>query len=302
MRSCDVELVFLSRAENKLGLIDLDFSGRPLLREQVLEGCGLLAMTEDRRALVCASPGGGLQRLHRNATRGADAPLASEAHWRSPDSGTPVLAVLGDGRPLVATRAGLVALSPAAPPTVIWRPTAALADLTLTGVAVGDDGHAAYATAWRERDGRGEGVVVDLLGGEVALAGLGRLAAPRLENGWLWLLDLDRDDLCVVDPESGLCEVVARCPGRVRGLALAGDRALVGLSPSRLARPRWPEAPDRFHGLALIDTHHGMPAEWLALDGVGGTIDDVALIATRARPDDLGASGSRAILTLLPPS
>jgi uncharacterized protein (TIGR03032 family) len=89
---------------------------------------------------------------------------------------------------------------------------------------------------------------------------------------------------------------VAFCPGFLRGLAIKGRYALVGLS-----KPRY----DRFEGLVLderlaradsepwcgvqaIDLETGVCVEWFRIDGAVSEIYDVALMPHVACPMSLG--------------
>jgi uncharacterized protein (TIGR03032 family) len=103
--------------------------------------------------------------------------------------------------------------------------------------------------------------------------------------------------LGTVDPASRSFSALAFCPGYARGLAFAGDRALVGLSLARENRT--------FSGLALdgalkqngaearcgmlvIDTQSGDTTEWLRLEGVVRELYDVAVLPGVRNPSALG--------------
>ena len=57
--------------------------------------------------------------------------------------------------------------------------------------------------------------------------------SPCGHQGHVWLLDSGRGALVHVDPADGHVDTVARFPGYVRGLAMVGDLAFVGLSKIR---------------------------------------------------------------------
>jgi uncharacterized protein (TIGR03032 family) len=110
----------------------------------------------------------------------------------------------------------------------------------LNGLAM-DEGTPAYVTAvsrsdvvsgWRERRHAG-GLVIDVRTGEIVLEDLSMPHSPRLYQEKLWVLNSGTGELGWVDLERGRFEPVAFCPGFLRGLAFAGDFAIVGLSKQR---------------------------------------------------------------------
>ena len=106
----------------------------------------------------------------------------------------------------------------------------------LNGLAV-RDGRPAYVTAlgvgdepgaWRANKVDG-GVVLEVASGEVVASGLSMPHSPRWHRDALWLLNSGAGELCRIDPATGQREVVCALAGYTRGLAFAGDFALVGL-------------------------------------------------------------------------
>lgn len=126
-----------------------------------------------------------------------------------------------------------------------WRPPFVTALVRedrchLNGLAL-RDGRPAYVTCfgrtdthegWRpgKRDG---GLLLAVPGGEVIAGGFSMPHSPRWHNGRLWLLDSGRGRLLTVDLASGQAECVIELPGYTRGLAFAGNYALIGLSKIR---------------------------------------------------------------------
>ena len=190
----------------------------------------------------------------------------------------------------------------------VWRPpfVSALVDedrCHLNGLAM-RDGEPAYVTAvsrsdtidgWRDRRADG-GVVIDVRNGTVVCEGLSMPHSPRLHRGALWLLNSGTGELGVVElPKHGgmgRFEPVAFCPGFLRGLALYGRYAFVGLS-----KPRY----KRFEGLALdarlaaadsepwcgvqvIDMEKGTCVDWFRIDGQVAELYDLAVIPGVACP------------------
>jgi uncharacterized protein (TIGR03032 family) len=221
------------------------------------------------------------------------------------------VAVDETGRPLfVATSFGCIAtLSERSSFTPLWRPPF-LSKLVaedrchLNGVALAD-GHPRYATAvstsdvvdgWRDRRQNG-GVVLELPEGRVITSGLSMPHSPRLYRNRLWLHNSGAGYFGSVDPDRGRFEPLTFCPGYLRGLALVGDYAVVGLSRPRdektfgglaldeeLAR----RGADARCGLLIIDLRSGNVTDWLRIEGLVRELYDVAALPQVCRPMVLG--------------
>lgn len=183
----------------------------------------------------------------------------------------------------------------------------------LNGLAM-EKGKPRYVTAvsrsdtidgWRDRRANG-GIVMDVDTGEVVCQGLSMPHSPRLADGQLWVLNSGSGELGEVDRKTGTFRAHAFCPGFVRGLAIHGRHAFVGLS-----KPRY----KRFEGLALdeklkatdsepwcgvqvIDLTSGTCVEWFRIDGAVAEIFDVAVLPGVACPMSLGFA-SNEIKTLI---
>jgi uncharacterized protein (TIGR03032 family) len=221
------------------------------------------------------------------------------------------VAVDRDGRVVfVATLFGCLAtLSERYSFTPLWRPPflsklAAEDRCHLNGLAL-EEGRPRYVTAvstsdvadgWRDRRKDG-GCVLEVPSGRVVASGLSMPHSPRVHRGRLWLLNSGAGQLGSVDPSSGTFVPLTFCPGYLRGLALAGDYAVVGLS-----RPRHDKT---FGGLALeqelarrdaearcglqvIDLRSGDVAHWLRLEGMVSELYDVAVLPGVVRPTVMG--------------
>ncbi|HSP96779.1 MAG TPA: TIGR03032 family protein, partial [Candidatus Dormibacteraeota bacterium] len=174
----------------------------------------------------------------------------------------------------------------------------------LNGLAMAD-GEPAYATAvsrsdvaagWRERRERG-GCVIDVEDGAIVLDDLSMPHSPRVHRERLWVLNSGAGELGWVDRSRGRFEPIAFCPGFLRGMAFAGDYAIVGLSQSRRERTfaglaldqrlKEKDAEARC-GLWVIDLRSGTVVHWLQLDGVVIELYDVAVLPGVRRPMALG--------------
>ena len=191
----------------------------------------------------------------------------------------------------------------------LWRPPflsrlAAEDRCHLNGLAM-DEGCPRYVTAvsesdvtdgWREhrRDG---GVVVDVASNEVVVRGLSMPHSPRMYRGRLWLHDSGSGYFGHADPATGRFERVAFCPGYLRGLAFAGDFAIVGLSKPRREGAFTGLALDEHlaeHktqarcGLFVINLTTGDVVHWLRMEGLVQELYDVVTIPGAQRPMAIG--------------
>jgi uncharacterized protein (TIGR03032 family) len=167
----------------------------------------------------------------------------------------------------------------------------------LNGLAVLDD-RVAFVTAlgttdtaggWRERKADG-GVLIDVRSGATAAQGLSMPHSPRWHQDRLWLLESGRGSLCAVDLANGSVETVAELPGFTRGLAFAGDYALVGLSQIRESStfgdlPVTRRLKERQCGVWIVDIKTGAIAGFLRFEDLVQEIFDVAFIPGARYPE-----------------
>ncbi len=164
----------------------------------------------------------------------------------------------------------------------------------LNGLAMAG-GRPAYVTAMAETDSAGgwrenkirTGCVMEVNTGQTVARGFAMPHSPRVHAGRLWLLDSGRGSLVRIDPRNGQADVVARFPGYARGLAIAGNLALVGLSKIRETSTFGgvPIAEDRERlkcGVALVDLDRGkLVGQFEFLSGVDEIFDVSVLTNTR---------------------
>jgi uncharacterized protein (TIGR03032 family) len=174
----------------------------------------------------------------------------------------------------------------------------------LNGLAL-RDGKLRYVTAvsrsdvtdgWRDRRAS-SGVAVDIETGEVVCEGLSMPHSPRWHQGRLWLIDSGSGWFGRVDLEKRKFERLVFCPGFARGLAFAGDFAVIGLSDRRENRTfqgleleenlRARDAEARA-GLLIVDLKTMSTPHWLRLGGVVRELYDVAVLPGIIRPMAVG--------------
>ncbi len=221
------------------------------------------------------------------------------------------VAVDGDRQPVfVSTAFNCVATpSPTASFKPVWMPPfisklAGEDRCHLNGLAM-RDGALAHVTilartdvtdGWRNRRQDG-GSVLSVPDGDVLAEGLSMPHSPRWYRDRLWLLDSGNGYFGYVDPASGNFERVTFCPGYARGLAFAGNYAVVGVSRPRdqatftglaleeeLARRNG----DAETGLLVIDLDTGDIVHWLKIDGPVDELYDVVVLPGVRRPKLLG--------------
>ncbi len=221
------------------------------------------------------------------------------------------VAVDGAGRVVfVATGFGCLAtLAERASFTPLWRPPflsklAAEDRCHLNGLALAD-GQPRYVTlvsasdvvdGWRDRR-RGGGVVLEVPSGQVLASGLSMPHSPRLYRGRLWLHNSGTGQFGSIDPAGGPFAPLTFCPGYLRGLAFAGDHAIVGLSQPRhdttfgglaLDEELAKRGAEARCGLLIIDVRTGDVAHWLRVEGMVRELYDVAVLPLVSRPMALG--------------
>jgi len=163
------------------------------------------------------------------------------------------------------------------------------------------DGRPKYVTAlaetdmangWRAEKAHG-GCLMELSSGEVISRGLSMPHSPRWHDGRLWLLESGTGQLVLVDPASGLRQIVAELPGFARGLACCGPYAFVGLSKIRKtsAMDGVPLAERREQlkcGVAVVDLRTGQVIGFLEFQTAVEEIFDVQLLLGQRYPEVIG--------------
>jgi uncharacterized protein (TIGR03032 family) len=190
----------------------------------------------------------------------------------------------------------------------IWKPDFISAIVPedrchLNGLAM-KDGRARYVSAvcksdtidgWRDRRQDG-GVIIDIETNEIVCEGLSMPHSPRWADGKLWVLNSGTGHLGTVDFETKKFVPHTFCPGFLRGLAIKGDFAAVGLSKPRyerfdgldLQKNLEEKDSEAWCGVQIIDLKSGTVVEWVRLDGPVTELFDVAFLDDVKCPMALG--------------
>jgi uncharacterized protein (TIGR03032 family) len=306
-------LAFTTYQSGKLFLIGMREDGRLSVFERTFNRC--MGLWGDGQTLYMST----LYQLWRfenvleagQAQDGHDRVYVPRVAWTTGDVDAHDVAVDGAGRVVFVNTlfSCLATVSERHSFTPIWQPPfitrlAAEDRCHMNGLAL-EGGAPAYVTAvsrgdahesWREhrRDG---GIVIDVRSNRTVLEGLSMPHSPRMHQGRLWLLDSGNGNFGYADLARGKFEPVAFCPGYARGLAFAGDFALVGLSKARENKT--------FSGLALddrlrekntearcqllvIDLKRGDVVHSLRIEGVVSELYDVIALPGVRRPSAIG--------------
>jgi uncharacterized protein (TIGR03032 family) len=191
----------------------------------------------------------------------------------------------------------------------LWRPLfisklAAEDRCHLNGLAL-RDGQPKYVTSvsqsdvaegWREYRSSG-GCVIDVDSNEILLSGLSMPHSPRWYQDKLWLLNSGTGEFGYADLERGRFEPVAFCPGYLRGFAIHGNFAIVGISQPRqnktfsglaLDEKLQDKNAEPRCGLLVIDLRSGDIVHSLHIDGVILELYDVVTLPGIRRPMVIG--------------
>ena len=155
-------------------------------------------------------------------------------------------------------------------------------------------GHTDEPSGWRH-DRSSSGVLIHIPSGELAATGLAMPHSPRWHNNTLYLLNSGTGELGTI--EHGRFVPLCALPGFTRGLAFAGNTAIVGLS--KLRSPQFTGLPleERLNaegisggccGLRVIDLATGAILHSLDLPDPIDELFDVALLPGVRQPRALG--------------
>jgi uncharacterized protein (TIGR03032 family) len=306
-------VAFTTYQAGKLFLLGLQPDGRLAIFNRTFERCmGLWASPE--RLLMST-----LYQLWRfddalapgQAHQQHDRLYVPQLAWTTGDLDIHDIAVDGAGRPVFVNTlfSCLATVSESHSFRPLWQPPfisklAAEDRSHLNGLAMAE-GEPRYVTSvstsdvadgWRDHRVAG-GVVIDVPSGDVIARDLSMPHSPRLHQGRLYLLDSGSGRFGWIEPRSGRFEEICFCPGYARGLAFAGEFAVIGLSLPRHDRsfsglPLDDELGRRGAvprcGLLVVDLRTGDAVHSVRLEGAIQELYDVAVISGVVRPMALG--------------
>jgi uncharacterized protein (TIGR03032 family) len=313
LRQMGCSLAFTSYQTGKLFLVGLLRDGRVSLHQQTYPRAMGLAVRTNRLYLASLFQVWRLENTlapHERANGDFDALYVPRNAQTIGDVDIHELGIDAAGRVIfVNTRFSCLAtFSPRFGFKPLWKPPfisklAAEDRCHLNGFAM-DEGAPRYVTAvsrsdsltgWRERRHEG-GVLIDVRNDRIVTEKLSMPHSPRVHHGQLWALDSGRGQLIRIDPDTGVTEDIAFCPGFLRGLAFIGHHALVTVSLPRggafdgLALDGELERRDAepWCGVLVIDTRAGSIVEFIRLVGEIRELFDVAAIPGTACPMAIG--------------
>lgn len=242
--------------------------------------------------------------------RGFDAAYVPQIAWLTASVDAHDVGIGADGRPIFVNTlySCIAAVSDTHSFRPLWKPPF-IPDIArgdrchLNGMAMAD-GRPLYATAvartdvedgWRAHRAGG-GVVIDVETDAIVAEGLAMPHSPRLHGGRLWLLNSGAGEFGYVDRASGRFEAVAFCPGYARGLAFAGNHAIVGLSRPRdgafsglpLDEALAARKAEPMCGLLMIDLESGEIDAWARIEGQVKELFEVGVLPGVRQPSAVG--------------
>ena len=309
----DVALAITTYQIGKLFLVGAPTADRLSVSERTFERCLGVAVAGSSLYLA------GLNNILRFANivppgqqlEGHDAVYAPRVAWYTGDVFAHDVGVLPSGRPVFVNTlfSCLATVDERSSFRPVWQPPFVSAlrpedRCHLNGLAM-QDGRPRFVTAagrtdapraWREARS-GNGCVIDVASGAVVADGLTMPHSPRLHGSRLYVCNAGTGELGEIELASGRFVPIAFCPGFARGIAFAGDAALVGLSLPRQHRD--------FSGLPLddrlkqegrephcmiqvIDLSSGAAPHWLALGGIVRELYDIACLPGSQTPMAIG--------------
>jgi uncharacterized protein (TIGR03032 family) len=309
-----LSLAFTTYQTGKLFLIGLQRDGRLSISERTFSRCmGLCAA--DSNTLYMSS----LYQLWRfenaipagETANGYDRLYLPQMAYTTGDLDVHDIAMDASGNPVFVNSlfSCLARSSETHSFTPVWKPKfisklAAEDRCHLNGLAM-KNGQPRYVTAvsttdvnegWREHRVDG-GVVIDVENDAIVTRGLSMPHSPRLHQGTLYLLNSGRGEFWKVDLKSGEFEPIAFCPGYARGLTIAGDFALIGLSKIRdnktfadlpLGAALAEKGIEARCALQVVDLRSGDFVHSLNFKGIVKELYDVVALPGVMRPTALG--------------
>ncbi len=310
-----VSLAFTTYQTGKLFLVGLQADGRLSIFERTFNRC--MGLWGDGQTMWMSS----LYQLwrfenvleHGQQANGYDRLYVPQVGYTTGDIDVHDVVLDGEGRVVFVNTlfSCLAMISETHSFVPIWQPQfisklAAEDRCHLNGLALDTgSGQPKYVTTvsrsdvtdgWRDRRHDG-GCVIDVSTGEVVCSNLSMPHSPRLYRNQLWLLNSGTGFFGKVDLDRGKFEPITFCPGYLRGMALVGDFAVVGLSRPRENKTfsglkldgnlQSKDAQARC-GLYVIDLRSGDIVHRLDIEGIVSELYDVVILPGVVRPMALG--------------
>jgi uncharacterized protein (TIGR03032 family) len=166
------------------------------------------------------------------------------------------------------------------------------------------------AAGWRDHRKDG-GIVMDVDSNEIIAQGLSMPHSPRWHLGKLWLANSGLGEFGFIDQATGKFEKVAFCPGYIRGVAMVGDYAIIGLSRPRhnktfqglaLDDRLQEEKVEARSGLYVVDLKTGGTPHWLHAEGFISELYDVVAMPGVTNPSMIGFKNDqiRRVISIAP--
>lgn len=146
------------------------------------------------------------------------------------------------------------------------------------------------AQSWRT-DILSTGILIDVRTDEVLLEGLSMPHSPRVRDGDLFLLLSGTGQLIKVDPLAGTYEEVVKIDGFVRGLAIQGNHAFIGVSRLRENSTTFAKLDiarkAEFPGIVVVELSTGNVVGEIRYHSSVEEIYDVSILTDTIRPNIL---------------
>jgi uncharacterized protein (TIGR03032 family) len=200
----------------------------------------------------------------------------------------------------------------------LWKPpfiSALVAEdrCHLNGLAMAGDrpryvtalGRADRASGWRDRRVDG-GVVIDVETDRIVADGLSMPHSPRIVGDELLLLESGRGEIVRIDPGSGRAQALAFCPGFLRGMAIVGSHAVVGVSKPRAAdfgalplqATLDAQGAEPWCGILVVDLRDGRIVHFIRYESEISELFDVAILPGVRNPMTIGPATEEVLTTI----
>jgi uncharacterized protein (TIGR03032 family) len=130
--------------------------------------------------------------------------------------------------------------------------------------------------------------------------------SPRILGDDLLVLESGRGEILRVDPRTGRRDVIAFCPGFLRGMTILGDYAVIGASRPRAAD--FGELPfgsalearglEAWCGVLVVDLRDGRIVHFIRYETEISELFDVAILPGVRNPTTIGPATEEVLTTI----